>query len=175
MSEVTGISRTSIQRILKHYKWHPYKIQLFHELNEDDHDRLSFCVSRGRILLLDINMARLTLEQRIFILRHYFESKSFKTVKERFSGRFQNVNAPAKSTLLRLVNKFDRSGDVRDEQRSGRKIVAVNRNSQTSRRRRATRLVICPRTVGRCLKKLKMKPYRLSCMQELLLADYERR
>nr|CAH7730555.1 unnamed protein product [Callosobruchus chinensis] len=39
MSEVTGISRTSIQRILKHYKWHPYKIQLLHELNEDDHDR----------------------------------------------------------------------------------------------------------------------------------------
>nr|CAH7733034.1 unnamed protein product [Callosobruchus chinensis] len=44
MSEVTGISRTSIQRILKHYKWHPYKIQLLHELNEDDHDRrLQFC------------------------------------------------------------------------------------------------------------------------------------
>nr|CAH7741852.1 unnamed protein product [Callosobruchus chinensis] len=44
MSEVTGISQTSIQRILKHYKWHPYKIQLLHELNEDDHDRrLQFC------------------------------------------------------------------------------------------------------------------------------------
>nr|CAH7733051.1 unnamed protein product [Callosobruchus chinensis] len=44
MSEVTGISRTNIQRILKHYKWHPYKIQLLHELNEDDHDRrLQFC------------------------------------------------------------------------------------------------------------------------------------
>nr|CAH7725153.1 unnamed protein product [Callosobruchus chinensis] len=44
MSEITGISRTSIQRILKHYKWHPYKIQLLHELNGDDHDRrLQFC------------------------------------------------------------------------------------------------------------------------------------
>nr|CAH7766351.1 unnamed protein product [Callosobruchus chinensis] len=52
MSEVTGISRTSIQRILKHYKWHPYKIQLLHELNEDDHDRrLQFCeiISGNRI------------------------------------------------------------------------------------------------------------------------------
>nr|CAH7747551.1 unnamed protein product [Callosobruchus chinensis] len=44
MSEVTGISRTSIQRILKHYKWHPYKIQLLQELNEDNNDRrLQFC------------------------------------------------------------------------------------------------------------------------------------
>nr|CAH7720258.1 unnamed protein product [Callosobruchus chinensis] len=44
MSEVTGISRTSIHRILKHYKWHPYKIQLLQELNEDDNDRrLQFC------------------------------------------------------------------------------------------------------------------------------------
>nr|CAH7749920.1 unnamed protein product [Callosobruchus chinensis] len=57
MSEVTGISRTSIQRILKHYKWHPYKIQLLHELNEDDHDRrLQFCnasrVQRRAFLLI---------------------------------------------------------------------------------------------------------------------------
>lgn len=36
-------------------------------------------------------MARLTLERRIFVLRNYFESKSFKTVKERFNVRFQNV------------------------------------------------------------------------------------
>nr|CAH7740428.1 unnamed protein product [Callosobruchus chinensis] len=47
MSEVTGISRTSIQRILKHYKWHPYKIQLLQELNEDDNDRRT-CALRSR-------------------------------------------------------------------------------------------------------------------------------
>nr|CAH7738443.1 unnamed protein product [Callosobruchus chinensis] len=52
MSEVTGISRTSIQRILKHYKWHPYKIQLLHELNEDDHDRrLQFCEIMSQLIL----------------------------------------------------------------------------------------------------------------------------
>nr|CAH7750405.1 unnamed protein product [Callosobruchus chinensis] len=52
MSEVTGISRTSIQRILKHYKWHPYKIQLLHELNEDDHDRrLQFCEIMSQLMI----------------------------------------------------------------------------------------------------------------------------
>nr|CAH7749156.1 unnamed protein product [Callosobruchus chinensis] len=56
MSEVTGISRTSIQRILKHYKWHPYKIQLLHELNEDDHDRrLQFCEIMFKAEVIDVS------------------------------------------------------------------------------------------------------------------------
>lgn len=41
---VCGISRTSIRRILKKHKFHPYKIHLVHQLNEDDYDRrLEFC------------------------------------------------------------------------------------------------------------------------------------
>lgn len=41
---VSGISRTSIRRILKAHKFHPYKIHLVQELNEDDFDRrLEFC------------------------------------------------------------------------------------------------------------------------------------
>nr|CAI5833120.1 unnamed protein product [Callosobruchus analis] len=40
------------------------------------------------------------------------------------ANKNKNVNAPAKSTILRLVNKFVKSGDVR-EQRSGRKFVAT--------------------------------------------------
>ncbi|KAJ8922531.1 hypothetical protein NQ315_007561 [Exocentrus adspersus] len=44
LARVTGMSRTSFQRILKKYKFHPYKIQLVQELNEDDFDRrLQFC------------------------------------------------------------------------------------------------------------------------------------
>ncbi|CAH0547180.1 unnamed protein product [Brassicogethes aeneus] len=39
LSEVSGISRTSVRRILKVHKFYPYKIQLLHELNEDDYDR----------------------------------------------------------------------------------------------------------------------------------------
>lgn len=40
----TGVPRTSVQRVLKKYKFHPYKIRLVQELNEDDFDRrLQFC------------------------------------------------------------------------------------------------------------------------------------
>lgn len=44
LATVSGVSRTSIQRILKTHKFHPYKISLTQELNEDDGDRrLQFC------------------------------------------------------------------------------------------------------------------------------------
>ncbi|KAJ8961673.1 hypothetical protein NQ318_021271 [Aromia moschata] len=34
-----GISHSSIQKILRNHKYHPYNVQLIHELNEDDPDR----------------------------------------------------------------------------------------------------------------------------------------
>lgn len=38
------ISQTSVLRKLKLHKWHPYKVKLVHELNEDDPDRrIQFC------------------------------------------------------------------------------------------------------------------------------------
>lgn len=44
LANETGVNRTSIQRILKKHHFHPYKIQLVQELNEDDFDRrLQFC------------------------------------------------------------------------------------------------------------------------------------
>lgn len=39
-----NVSQTSVVRLLKKEKYHPYKVQLIHELNEDDPDRrLQFC------------------------------------------------------------------------------------------------------------------------------------
>jgi hypothetical protein len=35
----TEIFRRSVQNILKQAKYHPYKIHLVHEFNEDDFDR----------------------------------------------------------------------------------------------------------------------------------------
>ncbi|KAG2468668.1 G2E3 ligase, partial [Polypterus senegalus] len=39
MSLESGISRTSLRRILATHKWHPYKLQLLQHLDEDDPDR----------------------------------------------------------------------------------------------------------------------------------------
>ena len=44
LSDVSGVTRTTLQRILKMHKFHPYKIHLVQQLNEDDGDRrLQFC------------------------------------------------------------------------------------------------------------------------------------
>jgi transposase len=39
-----GISKSSVYQILKKHKWHPFKVHLIQELNDDDFDRrLQFC------------------------------------------------------------------------------------------------------------------------------------
>lgn len=37
------MSHTSVHKVLKAEKFHPYKVQLIHELNDDDFDRLVQC------------------------------------------------------------------------------------------------------------------------------------
>lgn len=47
-----GISKSSVRNVLKKHKFHPYKVQLHQEMNEDDPDRrLQFCEQ----LLMEIN------------------------------------------------------------------------------------------------------------------------
>jgi hypothetical protein len=48
-----GVSRTSVQRILKEegLKWHPYKLQLPHALEAEDHaTRLEFCTDQLEVI-----------------------------------------------------------------------------------------------------------------------------
>ena len=46
VSKLTNISTGSVHKILKKNKFFPYKIQILHELNEDDYDRrIEFCES----------------------------------------------------------------------------------------------------------------------------------
>lgn len=54
LAEVSGVSRSSIIRILKAHKFHPYKTRLVQELNEDDPDRrLQFCEEMSQRLIAD--------------------------------------------------------------------------------------------------------------------------
>lgn len=44
VADACNISRTSVKKILKRHKFHPYKMKILHELTEDDPDRrLEFC------------------------------------------------------------------------------------------------------------------------------------
>ncbi len=67
-------------------------------------------------------MARLSKEQRIFVLTPYFETKSFKTVKQKFLQHFPNIPIPVNSTIMQLIDEFKDTGNVADEQQLGKKI-----------------------------------------------------
>lgn len=44
LASITGISRTSVRRVLKRHKFHPYKMKILQELGDDDPDRrIQFC------------------------------------------------------------------------------------------------------------------------------------
>jgi hypothetical protein len=44
--------------------------------------------------------------ERVFILEHYFASKSFAAVRETFSNAYPDREVPNKTTVHRLVTKF---------------------------------------------------------------------
>lgn len=51
VSNELGISRATLQRIMKELKFHPYKLQLTHELGPEDYGaRLEFSLSQLRII-----------------------------------------------------------------------------------------------------------------------------
>ncbi len=67
-------------------------------------------VRRQRVLCSNIFpgiTARLSKEQRIFVLTTYFETKSFKTVKQKFLQHFLHVPIPVNFTIMRLIDKYD--------------------------------------------------------------------
>jgi hypothetical protein len=48
----------------------------------------------------------------VFILEHYFASKSFAAVLEAFSNAYPDKIVPSKTTIHRLVTKFRGTGSV---------------------------------------------------------------
>ncbi len=85
-----------------------------------------------RVLHLNIFpgiMARLSKEQKIFVSTSYFETKSFKTVKQKFLQCFPNISIPVNFTIMWLNDKFKDTGNVADEQWLGRKKSATMHES----------------------------------------------
>lgn len=70
---------------------------------------------------------QLTVGQRTFIVRKYYETRSFLAVKEAFLQQFPERNPPSTSTIQRNVEKYEREG------------TSLNLNKKRSGRRRTTR------------------------------------
>jgi len=74
---------------------------------------------------------QLTNEQRAFVVKRYFETKSFVAVKESFQQRFPGRNSPSKSTIQRNVENYTREGTNHNlnKRRSGRLRTARNQEN----------------------------------------------
>ena len=72
-------------------------------------------------------MGQYAVEQRVFIVKKYFETHSFAEVQRLFSLRFPDRNPPDKKNIWRNVKKYEDHG------------TSLNRNPKNSGRKRTGR------------------------------------
>ena len=73
---------------------------------------------------------QLTVHERVFIIKRYFSTGSYKNIQEEWSNSFSTAT-PTKSTMFALINKFNTTGSTADAPRSGRSIsVTTEENRQ---------------------------------------------
>src|SRR5699024_9573293 len=126
-------------------------------------------------------------EQRAFIVQKYFEfDHSIKNVQTAFEQRFPNRSIPCKRTIQSIVNKFTTSNTltIATRRRNARVLTGqkleeiqgqITANNQTSTRRIARLTGISQSSAARGLRKLNLKPYKISQQQQLLPSDLPQR
>jgi transposase len=110
-------------------------------------------------------------DQRVFILEHYFSTRSCAECQNAFRNSFPDSVVPNKSTIQRLVERFRETRSTGEKRRSGRPSVVSNDSLEDIRER----LLQSPRkslrklsqqtgmtygSVQRATKRLKLHPYR---------------
>ncbi len=123
--------------------------------------------------------------QRVYVIKVYYETKSLKTVRERFTAEFPGVVAPAKQVILTLVRKFEQHYTIDDLPRSGRRSVrttekrdeirqALAENPSTSSRRVAQKVGLSHTSTYRTMRSIAY-PYKITVQHELKAVDGPRR
>lgn len=126
-----------------------------------------------------------TIEERIEIVAARLRGQSYEEVRNRFERKFRKP-APTRGNIQILVNKFMRTGSVRDEPRTGRPSIsvesveaiqnAIERSPQASTRRLSRELGIPRSSVWKVLRfTLKKRAYHLQVVQKLEAEDYAAR
>ena len=136
---------------------------------------------------------QLTIEQRIFVVKKYHETRSLNEVKTAFQVNFPNRNPPSNSTIQRNVRKYNTEGTSKNlnKDRSGRRRTtrdaqAINnvrlllQGQQPQQHPRITcrrnPLAIPKSSFNRITKcDIKWHPYKMHVVQELKPGDYARR
>jgi transposase len=133
-------------------------------------------------------MQRYSTEHRKCILEEYFKSGSYRDAKQILAQRFPAAHSPSKSTILRLVQKFRKTGSVRDNLKNpgtprvltGQKMTEIQgeifQNPHISLRRLSQKVDVSYETARKALRRhLGMFPYKVTCVHELLAPDFEHR
>ncbi|KAJ4440112.1 hypothetical protein ANN_08249 [Periplaneta americana] len=124
-------------------------------------------------------------EQRINVVSWRLNGLSFAEVQERFCRRYR-TEAPTRTTIRGLVNKFQRNGNVCNEKRSGRPSTsqetvetiqkAIEQSPKASTRRLSREHGIPKSTVWQTLRLvLKKKAYYIQVLHHLEPEDYAAR
>jgi hypothetical protein len=134
-------------------------------------------------------MPQLTVEQRVFVVRTYYESHSYAEVQRLFRLQFPDRNPPDKANIWRNVQKYHNNGTSwnMNSKKCGRKrtgrsddnIDAVQQavmNNPEGITCRVNGLDIPSATFNRIVRiDLKWHPYRIQRRHQLLAGDYARR
>ena len=133
-------------------------------------------------------MGQLTVEQRVMIVDSFIRTQSYKRVQDEFSELYPNRAVPARSTILRNVKKFQRTGTTHNlnEHHSGRQRTArtaenielvrntLENNPRLSVRRNGTG--ISSASFNRITRlDLNFHPFVLKTRHALLPGDFQRR
>ena len=134
-----------------------------------------------------------SMEQKVFCVKTYYETKSFRIVQARFRRKFSFNQFPNRSQIFKLVKKFKAHGTCGDRRVAGsspsgppitirtpdnvsRVQESVGRSPSKSLRRRSQELGISVSSVRRMLvKDLQLYPYRIHIKHELTETDEEKR
>jgi transposase len=65
-------------------------------------------------------------DQRVFILEHYFSTRSYAECQNAFRNSFPDSVVPNKSTIQRLVERFRETGSIGEKHRSNSPSVLSN-------------------------------------------------
>jgi hypothetical protein len=132
-------------------------------------------------------MAQLTAAQRVFVVKKYHETGSYRAVQEQFRLAFPGRNPPAKRTIQQNVRKYNLEGTSLNlnKGRSGRRRTErTDQNIQTVQGLLGQQQITCRRntlglsksTFNRIVKSdLQWHPYKIHEVQKLEPADYGRR
>jgi hypothetical protein len=102
-------------------------------------------------------------DQRVFILEHYFSTRSYAECQNAFRNYFPDTLVPNKSTIQRLVERFRETGRIGEKRRSGRHSVLSNDSLEDIRslRKLFQQTGMTYGSVQMATKRLNLHPYRV--------------